>query len=96
MTFEMILIVVTSMFVGFLLINSVTHALHAPLMSLTNAVSSIIIISAIYQYNDNDSQLTQYLCLGAITIASINIFGAFAITHRMLKMFKIRSKKEVL
>ena len=66
---------------------SVTPSLHTPLMSVTNAVSSIIIIGAITQISTSDI-VSLVLASIAIFIASINIFGGFAVTKRMLGMFK--------
>ena len=65
----------------------VTASLHTPLMSVTNAVSSIIIIGAITQISTSDTVSLVLACI-AIFIASINIFGGFAVTKRMLGMFK--------
>ena len=66
---------------------NVTPALHTPLMSVTNAVSSIIIIGALTQIS-SDSIISVVLASVAIFIASINIFGGFAVTRRMLEMFR--------
>ena len=66
---------------------NVTPALHTPLMSVTNAVSSIIIIGALTQIS-SDSLISIALASIAIFIASINIFGGFAVTRRMLEMFR--------
>lgn len=78
---------VLSCFIGYMVIWNVTASLHTPLMSVTNAVSSIIIIGAITQVSTNDT-LSLILSGLAIFIASINIFGGFAVTKRMLGMFK--------
>jgi NAD(P) transhydrogenase subunit alpha len=78
---------VLSCFIGYMVIWNVTASLHTPLMSVTNAVSSIIIIGAITQISTTDS-LSLILSGLAIFIASINIFGGFAVTKRMLSMFK--------
>ena len=78
--------------VGFYVITSVTHTLHTPLMSVTNAISGIIIVGAILQIASPDP-LIQALAFIAIVIASINIFGGFLVTNRMLKMFQ-RSSDE--
>ena len=66
---------------------NVTASLHTPLMSVTNAVSSIIIIGALTQISSDDTT-SVVLASIAILIASINIFGGFAVTRRMLEMFK--------
>lgn len=75
-------------FVGYYVVWKVTPALHAPLMSVTNAISSVIIIGAIFaasQYFYASSKIFGFL---AIVFASINIFGGFTVTHRMLSMFR--------
>ncbi|AIE82355.1 Re/Si-specific NAD(P)(+) transhydrogenase subunit alpha [Actinotignum schaalii] len=73
--------------VGFYVITSVTHALHTPLMSVTNAISGIIVVGAILQLGSGHIAVT-ILAAIALTIASINIFGGFLVTARMLSMFK--------
>ena len=78
---------VLSCFIGYMVIWNVTASLHTPLMSVTNAVSSIIIIGAVTQISTGDT-LSLSLSGLAIFIASINIFGGFAVTKRMLGMFK--------
>ena len=78
---------VLSCFIGYMVIWNVTASLHTPLMSVTNAVSSIIIIGALTQISSGD--IVSIVLSGlAIFIASINIFGGFAVTKRMLGMFK--------
>jgi len=78
---------VLACFVGYMVIWNVTAALHTPLMSVTNAISSIIIIGALLQVSSGE---TWIVLLAAVTtlIASINIFGGFAVTRRMLDMFR--------
>lgn len=73
--------------VGFYVITNVTHALHTPLMSVTNAISGIIIVGAILLIG-SDNVAVQVLSFIAMVIASINVFGGFVVTHRMLKMFQ--------
>ena len=73
--------------VGFYVITNVTHSLHTPLMSVTNAISGIIVVGALIQTVNHDTWI-QVLAFIAIVVASINIFGGFAVTHRMLKMFQ--------
>ena len=75
----------------------VTPALHTPLMSVTNAISGIVIVGAILQVGDHNGELVTFSnILGAIAIffASINIFGGFFVTQRMLEMFKRKKTKE--
>lgn len=87
---ELSIILILSGFIGFHMIRNVTHALHAPLMSITNGISSIVIIGAIYVFlNADDADLlVQILSLVAIFLASINIGGGFRISQRMLAMFR--------
>ncbi|MDR0555726.1 MAG: proton-translocating transhydrogenase family protein [Holosporaceae bacterium] len=76
---------VLACFVGYYVVWRVTPALHAPLMSVTNAVSSVIIIGAFFSVAQTG---TARICGSvAIALAAVNIFGGFAITHRMLNMF---------
>ncbi|MFY9263606.1 MAG: Re/Si-specific NAD(P)(+) transhydrogenase subunit alpha [Arcanobacterium sp.] len=72
--------------VGFYVITAVTHALHTPLMSVTNAISGIIVVGALQQISSSNLAV-QILSFIAIVVASINIFGGFLVTDRMLKMF---------
>lgn len=76
-----------SVFVGFQVIWNVSHALHTPLMAITNAISSIIILGAILQV-DSGSFLVAFLAAISIFMAGINIFGGFLVTRRMLAMFQ--------
>lgn len=79
-------VLVLSVVVGFYVIGKVAHALHTPLMSVTNAISGIIIVGAIVQVT-SDVPAVQALSAIAILLASINVFGGFAVTRRMLGMF---------
>ncbi|HLS44177.1 MAG TPA: Re/Si-specific NAD(P)(+) transhydrogenase subunit alpha [Ornithinicoccus sp.] len=73
--------------VGFYVISNVTHALHTPLLAETNAISGIILVGALLQVG-NDNLLVRSLALAATVVASINVFGGFAVTGRMLRMFR--------
>lgn len=73
--------------VGFYVITNVTHSLHTPLMSVTNAISGIIVVGALMQL-PYDSIAIKIFAFIAIVVASINVFGGFAVTNRMLKMFQ--------
>jgi NAD(P) transhydrogenase subunit alpha len=85
-------IFVLACFVGYYVVWSVTPALHTPLMSVTNAISSVIIVGGLIAAAAGAGDTTaKWLGLGAIVLASINIFGGFAVTQRMLAMYK---KKE--
>ena len=72
--------------IGYYVIGNVHHALHTPLMSVTNAISGIIVVGAILQIGHGDTAIT-VLAFVAILLASINVFGGFAVTRRMLAMF---------
>ena len=88
-------IFVLAVFVGYHVVWNVTPALHTPLMAITNAISGIIIVGAMLQVVDiNGSELSVTSVLGTIGIflASINIFGGFLVTQRMLDMFKKKKK----
>jgi H+-translocating NAD(P) transhydrogenase subunit alpha len=79
---------VLAVFVGWQVIWNVSHSLHTPLMSVTNAISGIIIIGGLLQTTNDLSSPVTILAFIAILVASINIVGGFVVTHRMLKMFK--------
>ncbi|WP_460773175.1 Re/Si-specific NAD(P)(+) transhydrogenase subunit alpha [Microbacterium sp. GXF7504] len=81
------LVLVLSVVIGFYVIGHVAHALHTPLMSVTNAISGIIVVGAIVQITSG-SLLVQILAAVAVLLASINVFGGFAVTRRMLAMFQ--------
>ncbi|MBT8072393.1 MAG: NAD(P)(+) transhydrogenase (Re/Si-specific) subunit alpha, partial [Xanthomonadales bacterium] len=78
---------VLACFVGYMVIWNVTAALHTPLMSVTNAISSIIIIGALLQIS-SDVPLIKWVAIGTVLITAVNIFGGFAVTRRMLEMFR--------
>ena len=86
-------IFILSIFVGYYVVWSVTPSLHTPLMSVTNAISSVIIVGAIVAALSSDflsaSSIYGYL---AIVLASVNIFGGFLVTQRMLAMYKKKNK----
>lgn len=77
---------VLAIVVGYYVVWNVTHALHTPLMSETNAISGIIVVGALLQIT-NEINIISILAFIGILIASINLFGGFTVTHRMLKMF---------
>ncbi len=72
--------------IGYYVIGKVHHALHTPLMSVTNAISGVVVVGALLQIGHADTPIT-VLSFLAILLASINIFGGFAVTRRMLGMF---------
>ena len=78
---------VLACFVGYMVIWNVTAALHTPLMSVTNAISSIIVIGALLQVS-SDVPVIKWIAVGTVLITAVNIFGGFAVTRRMLEMFR--------
>ena len=78
---------VLACFVGYMVIWNVSAALHTPLMSVTNAISSIIVIGALTQIS-SDVPVIKWIAVGTVLITSVNIFGGFAVTRRMLEMFR--------
>ena len=91
-------IFILSIFIGYLVVWSVTPSLHTPLMSVTNAISSVIIVGAIVSsfgsVNENEILLSNILGFVAVTLAAINIFGGFLVTQRMLQMYKKKKKNK--
>ena len=84
-----ITVLVLSCFIGYFVVWSVTPALHSPLMGVTNAISSVIIVGALIAAGPKDPNFFASLMgFFAIVLASINIFGGFIVTQRMLSMFK--------
>ncbi len=79
---------VLAIFVGYYVVWSVTPALHTPLMAVTNAISSVIIVGALVAAGPADMSIAKILGIIAIGMASVNIFGGFAVTQRMLAMYK--------
>jgi len=79
---------ILSIFVGWQLITNVAHALHTPLMAVTNAISGIIVVGGLLLTTDDWSNPITLIAILAILVACINIVGGFLVTHRMLKMFK--------
>jgi NAD(P) transhydrogenase subunit alpha len=79
---------VLACFVGYYVVWRVTPALHSPLMAVTNAVSSVIIVGALIAAGAETMSASTWLGLLAIALASVNIFGGFIVTQRMLQMYK--------
>lgn len=75
-------------FVGYYVVWNVTPALHSPLMGVTNAISSVIVVGAILATGLSDSIAAKVFGFLAVTLAAVNIFGGFTVTRRMLSMFK--------
>jgi H+-translocating NAD(P) transhydrogenase subunit alpha len=85
-------IFVLACFVGYFVVWSVTPALHTPLMAVTNAISSVIIVGALIASAEAGSLAAKWLGLGAVVLASVNIFGGFAVTARMLAMYQKKGR----
>jgi H+-translocating NAD(P) transhydrogenase subunit alpha len=85
-------IFVLAVFVGYYVVWSVTPALHTPLMSVTNAISSVIIVGAIIAAGPADLNIAKIFGFLAIILAAVNIFGGFLVTQRMLQMFKKKQR----
>jgi H+-translocating NAD(P) transhydrogenase subunit alpha len=88
-------IFVLAIFVGYFVVWSVTPALHTPLMAVTNAISSVIVVGALIAAAPATGGfgISKILGLVAVVFASVNIFGGFAVTRRMLGMYKKKEKK---
>jgi H+-translocating NAD(P) transhydrogenase subunit alpha len=85
---------VLAVFVGYHVVWNVTPALHTPLMSVTNAISGIILVGAMLAAGPAETDWGVWLGAVAVLLASINVFGGFLVTQRMLEMFKKKEKKE--
>ncbi len=81
---------VLAVFIGYYVVWSVTPALHSPLMAVTNAISSVIIVGALIAAGPAEISLAKIFGFIAVVLASINIFGGFIVTQRMLQMFRQR------
>ena len=83
---------VLACFVGYHVVWRVTPALHSPLMAVTNAISSVIIVGALIAAGTGMAGFSETMGFIAIALASVNIFGGFLVTHRMLSMFKKKQR----
>ena len=88
-----LIIFVLAIYVGYHVVWTVTPALHTPLMAVTNAISSVIIVGALIASAAAGSPSAKWLGLIAVALASVNIFGGFAVTARMLAMYKKKEKR---
>jgi len=88
-----LIVFVLAVFVGYHVIWNVTPALHTPLMSLTNAISSVIIVGAILAAGASTLDLGSTMGAVAVGLASVNVAGGFLVTQRMLEMFKKKQPK---
>ncbi|PRD42761.1 NAD(P) transhydrogenase subunit alpha [Phyllobacterium phragmitis] len=85
-------IFILSIFVGYYVVWSVTPALHTPLMAVTNAISSVIVVGALLAVGLSASGMATGFGFIALVLASVNIFGGFLVTQRMLAMYKKKEK----
>jgi len=88
-----LIIFVLAIYVGYHVVWNVTPALHTPLMSVTNAISAIVIVGAMLAAALTETTLGQVMGVAAVALASVNVFGGFLVTRRMLEMFKKKPKK---
>jgi NAD(P) transhydrogenase subunit alpha len=87
-----LVVFVLAVFVGYHVIWNVTPALHTPLMSVTNAISSVIIVGAILAAAPSETDFGSVLGVLAAALAAVNVVGGFLVTQRMLEMFRKKSK----
>ena len=85
---SLITVLVLAIFVGYYGVWNVTAALHSPLMSVTNAISSVIIVGALIASGPIDVNFSKVMGFLAVVLASVNIFGGFIVSQRMLQMFR--------
>ena len=88
-----LIIFVLAVYVGYHVVWNVTPALHTPLMSVTNAISAIVIVGAMLAAALTETMLGQAMGVAAVALASVNVFGGFLVTRRMLEMFKKKERK---
>ena len=85
---------VLACFIGYYVVWRVTPALHSPLMAVTNAISSVIIVGALIAAGTAAFDFSQIMGVVAVALASVNIFGGFIVTQRMLSMFRAKNAKK--
>ena len=90
---ELLIIFVLAAFIGYFVVWGVTPALYSPLMSVSNAISGVIILGAIGVAGNAESMFVEICGLAAVVLAAVNIFGGFYVSARMLNMFKQKGKK---
>ena len=88
-----LIIFVLAIYVGYHVVWNVTPALHTPLMSVTNAISAIVIVGAMLAAALTETLLGQIMGVAAVALASVNVVGGFLVTRRMLEMFKKKPTK---
>ena len=91
-----LIIFVLAIYVGYHVVWTVTPALHTPLMSVTNAISAIVIVGAMLAAALTETTLGRTMGALAVALAAVNVFGGFLVTRRMLEMFKKKEKKVVV
>ena len=92
-TITNLIIFVLAIYVGYHVVWTVTPALHTPLMAVTNAISGIILVGAMLAAGPLETDWGAWLGGAAVALASVNVFGGFLVTQRMLEMFKKKEKK---
>ncbi|MBA3479518.1 MAG: NAD(P) transhydrogenase subunit alpha [Lautropia sp.] len=90
-----LIIFVLAIYVGFHVVWNVTSALHTPLMAVTNAISAIIIVGAMLAAALTETALGKTMGVLAVALASVNVFGGFLVTRRMLEMFKKKEPRQL-
>jgi NAD(P) transhydrogenase subunit alpha len=88
-----LIIFVLAIYVGYHVVWNVTPALHTPLMSVTNAISAIVIVGAMLAAALTETTLGKFMGVAAVALAAVNVFGGFLVTRRMLEMFKKKEPK---
>ena len=92
-TLTNLIIFVLAIYVGYHVVWNVTPALHTPLMAVTNAISAIVIVGAMMAAALTETTLGMTMCVLAVALAAVNVFGGFLVTRRMLEMFRKKEKK---
>src|SRR5215471_20253699 len=90
-----LIIFVLAIYVGYHVVWTVTPALHTPLMSVTNAISAIVVVGAMLAAALTETALGKTMGVLAVALAAVNIFGGFLVTRRMLEMFKKKEPKKL-
>jgi NAD(P) transhydrogenase subunit alpha len=88
-----LIIFVLAIYVGYHVVWNVTPALHTPLMSVTNAISAIVIVGAMLAAAMTETGLGKFMGVAAVALAAVNVFGGFLVTRRMLEMFRKKEPK---
>jgi H+-translocating NAD(P) transhydrogenase subunit alpha len=88
-----LIIFVLAIYVGYHVVWNVTPALHTPLMSVTNAISAIVIVGAMLAAALTETGLGKFMGVAAVALAAVNVFGGFLVTRRMLEMFRKKEPK---